>query len=202
MSGRAFGLFLCFLSNRRLRVVLEGKSSQKYPVNAGVPQDSIFVPTLFLLYITTFLMMVSVIFYLCWWYYILLYLIGENNLSWPLNLNLTYYVMLNLWLIIDMQATLVDVHLNWLNWFPFLILVAGPLVILIGCMIFLSPFLYVIRISTSTVSFLTLLDSGILCLQNTFLWHDLNGFKSRVNRHFFLWALSKQLSYILFIFFL
>ena len=62
MSGRAFGLFLCFLSNRRLRVVLEGKSSQKYPVNAGVPQYFIFVPTLFLLYITTFLMMVSVIF--------------------------------------------------------------------------------------------------------------------------------------------
>ena len=62
MSGRAFGLFLGFLSNRRLRVVLEGKSSQKYPVNAGVPQYSIFVPTLFLLYITTFLMMVSVIF--------------------------------------------------------------------------------------------------------------------------------------------
>ena len=32
--------------------------------------------------------------------------------------------------------TLVNVHLNWLNWFHFLILVEGPLGILIGCIIF------------------------------------------------------------------
>ena len=32
-------------------MVLEGKSSQEYPVNAGVSQGSIFSPTLFLLYI-------------------------------------------------------------------------------------------------------------------------------------------------------
>ena len=51
VSGPIFGLISSFLSNRRLRVVLDGKSSQEYPVNARVPQGSILGPTLFLLYI-------------------------------------------------------------------------------------------------------------------------------------------------------
>ena len=64
-------------------------------------------------------------------------------------------------LIFSIGITLVDVHLNWLNWFHFLILEGDLLVILIDCMIFLSPFLDVTRISMSTVSFLAQL--GILC---------------------------------------
>ena len=39
---------------------------------------------------------------------------------------------------------------------------------LTDCMIFLSPFLDVTRMSIATVSFLAQLDSGILCLRNTF----------------------------------
>ena len=51
ISGQIFGLISSFLSNKWLRVVLDGKSSQEYPVNARVPQGSILGPTLFLLYI-------------------------------------------------------------------------------------------------------------------------------------------------------
>ena len=51
ISGQIFGLISSFLSNRRLRVVLDGKSSQEYLVNAGVPQGSILGVTIFLLYI-------------------------------------------------------------------------------------------------------------------------------------------------------
>ena len=57
-------------------------------------------------------------------------------------------------------------YLNWLNWFHFVIFVEGPLVIVIGCMIFMLPFLDVIRMSTSTVSFLTQLPSCHLPAQS------------------------------------
>ena len=51
ISGQIFGLISSLLSNRQLQVVLNGKFSQEYPVNAGVSQDSILGPALFLLYI-------------------------------------------------------------------------------------------------------------------------------------------------------
>ena len=46
-----FGLISSFPSNRQLRVFLDGKSAQEYPVNAGVLQGTILGLTLFLLYI-------------------------------------------------------------------------------------------------------------------------------------------------------
>ena len=51
ISGQIFGLISSFLSNRQLQKVLDEKSSQQYPVNAGVPQGSILGPAPFLLYI-------------------------------------------------------------------------------------------------------------------------------------------------------
>ena len=50
ISGQIFGLISSFPSNRVLQVVLDRKSSQEYPVNAGVPQGSILGPSLSLLY--------------------------------------------------------------------------------------------------------------------------------------------------------
>ena len=50
ISGQMVGLISSFLNNRRLQVVLDGKSSQEYPVSAGVPQGSNLCPALFLLY--------------------------------------------------------------------------------------------------------------------------------------------------------
>ena len=61
--------------------------------------------------------------------------------------------------------TLVVVLLNWLNWYHFLFLEGGLLAaILIDCMIFLSSFQDVTRMSMSTVFFLVQPDSGVLCL--------------------------------------
>ena len=39
ISVQIFGFIFSFLSNRRLRLVLDRKSSQEYPVNAAVHQE-------------------------------------------------------------------------------------------------------------------------------------------------------------------
>ena len=84
------------------------------------------------------------------------------------------------------SITLVDVHLNGLDWLHFVILEGSQIVILIDCMIFLSPFLHVTKMSMSTVSSLAQLISGIPCLIECFpLTYHLNGFRSRINRHLF-----------------
>ena len=56
-----YGLISSFLINRWLRVVLDGKSSQEYPVNAGVPKGLFLVLHFSYYTLMTFLMMLSVI---------------------------------------------------------------------------------------------------------------------------------------------
>ena len=51
ISGQIFDFISSFFSNKQLWVVPDRKSSEKYPVNVGVPQGSILGPTFFLLYI-------------------------------------------------------------------------------------------------------------------------------------------------------
>ena len=60
ISGQIFGLISSFLSNRRLRVVLDGKFSQEYKVNSGI---SLLILVLQFSYytLTTFLTVLSVI---------------------------------------------------------------------------------------------------------------------------------------------
>ena len=54
---------------------------------------------------------------------------------------------------------------------------------MIDCMIFLSPFLDVTRMSMSTVPFISQLDWNSLLMDQFPLTYDLNGFKSRINIH-------------------
>ena len=61
-------------------------------------------------------------------------------------------------------VTSVSVHLNWLKWTLFLILVEGLSIILMGYAILVSPFLGVIKLSLSAVSYLAQPDSKIFCL--------------------------------------
>ena len=64
------------------------------------------------------------------------------------------------------RIKLVDVHRNWLNWFCFVTIIGDLLIILTDYMIFLWPFLDVIRMSMPTVYFFTCLGCGIFCMKN------------------------------------
>ena len=77
---------------------------------------------------------------------------------------------------------MVDVQLNWLNWFHFRILGGGLFSILIECIFFLSPFLDVAMMSMSKVSFLAQLWNS-LPIECFPLTYDLSDFKSRTKRH-------------------
>ena len=51
ISGRILSILKSFLTNRKMKVVLDGQSSDLYFLNAGVPQGSVLGPTLFLIFI-------------------------------------------------------------------------------------------------------------------------------------------------------
>ena len=51
IAGNVFSIIKSFLSDRFIRVVVDGQKSEAHSINAGVPQGSILGPTLFLIYI-------------------------------------------------------------------------------------------------------------------------------------------------------
>ena len=95
LQVRYLALFLLFSVIDDFELVLDGKSSQEYPVNVGVPQGSIPGPTLSLLYIndipedvichTAIYTHDTTLYSKCDQH-----LICGNNLNWLLNLNLIY----------------------------------------------------------------------------------------------------------------
>ena len=70
--------------------------------------------------------------------------------------------------------------MSWLNWLHFPIHEGGLIVVLIDCLVFMSKFLDVARISMSAVCFLVQLDSAY---RNFPLTYELNAFRSRINKH-------------------
>ena len=113
---RYLALFLLF-SNRWLQVVLDGKSSQEYPVNAGVPQGSFLVLHFSYYTLMAFLMMLSVILLSILMILpsvlsVIRHVICDNNLNWLLNLNLIYET---LWT--GAGSGLLISMLGKLNWF-------------------------------------------------------------------------------------
>ena len=69
-------------------MVLDGESSQEYPVNAGVPQGFILGLTFFRLYINEILL--SMLMILLFTLSVIMHLICGSNYNWLLNINLIY----------------------------------------------------------------------------------------------------------------
>ena len=95
------------------------------------------------------------------------------------------------WGLFESSITLVDVHLNWQSWSPFLIFMGGQLVILIVLYDFSISILRCYRDFSVSTFFLTQPYPGICCLQNAFLWPMILMVVSLKSiSTFYLWVLS------------
>ena len=118
ISGQIFGLISSFLSNRQLRVVLDGKSSQEYIqlMLEFVKAPSLILHfsyyTLMTLLTTLSVILISMLIILLFFLSVIRHLICGNRLNWLLNLNLIYET---LWT--GVRSGLLISMLGKLSWF-------------------------------------------------------------------------------------